>query len=161
MDQRIDDGLDSFIHADHPQRSKASQCSKCSNEFDICLDKILQQPIQDRSQHDDEIKNIPRILQERAFSPVKAHDDDFKRRFNNKNDRNNSKHQLNGLLLILIGQFRSIKSQKQGIKSNHMVNEIIKVLILHHSLQEDPEAIITCKEEQRFARFIDFYILLP
>ena len=41
-----------------------------------------------------------------------------------------------------------------------MVNEIIKILILHDSLQEDPETIITCKEEQRFARFVDFDILL-
>lgn len=86
--QSIYDGFDTFVLGHNSKRSKGSECSETSQEGNITGGVSLQNPSNDWEEHNDEIKNIPRILQVSSLTPVESQNNGFEDPLNHEDNRN-------------------------------------------------------------------------
>jgi hypothetical protein len=81
-----------FIFTDNTKGSECPQCSKSTDKGNIEGVDALQDPCQNGEEHNNEIKNIPAVLQVSVLANIEAQHDDFHRAFDDENNRNNCKH---------------------------------------------------------------------
>jgi hypothetical protein len=104
-----------FILTDNTKGSECPQCSKTTDKGHIEGVEALQDPCQNGEEHNNEIKNVPAVLQVSVLANIEAQHDDFHSAFDDKNDRNNSKHKLNCISLVWIFKQWLIKCKKKRV----------------------------------------------
>ena len=84
--QGVYDGLDTLVLGYHPKWSECSQSPEAPQEGNVTSGLGLQDPGNDGEEHNNEIKNVPRILKVGPLAPVESHDDSLEDELDNEDD---------------------------------------------------------------------------
>jgi len=139
--ETVNNSLDSLILRHHSERSEGSQRSETSDETDICSGSSLHNPCQDTEHNNDEIKNVPTVLEVSSLSDVEPNNNNLDHHFDHKDDGDDQEKVADCLLLVWVTQLGLVQGQEKGVQGNHVIDEPSEVVVLNEVSQEDPERV--------------------